>query len=182
MSSDTSAAAAQPKTHSLSAQEPSSFLRAIDRISDMLAIVASVAIGASVLLINYMVLSRLMGVSAGWEFELSIYLLFAATFLGSPYALKSGGHIGLDLLPWYLGGPAGALVCLSGALLGLAVCLFLGWEALGMTAHAFATGERSGSWWGPLQWPMKATFAIGMAFTALQYIAEIARLLRALRS
>lgn len=150
-------------------------------MSDTLAMVAAVAIAASVLLINYMVLVRLMGVSAGWEFELSIYLLFAATFIGSPYALKTGGHIGLDLLPWYLGGRSGALVCLSGALIGLAVCLFLGWEALGMTAKAFATSERSGSWWGPLQWPVKATFAIGMVSTTFQYIAEIARLLQTVR-
>lgn len=153
-----------------------SFVRFVDRASLCLGMLAALLIAACILILNYMLVVRALGYSTFWQVELSVYLLIAATFLGSPYTLKSAGHIGIDVLPTLLGPRAAMGLQLIASLLGLLVCLFLGWKGLDFTWSAFVSGERSGSIWAPPLWPVKLTFVVGMVFTFIQYLVETWRL------
>lgn len=150
-----------------------SFARTVSRISDGCAVVAAVLLALAVMIICYMIVRRTLGYSSFWEVEASIYLTVAATFLASPYTLRTGGHVSVDLLPGLL--PAGARWFLMTALklTGTAVCLYLAWEGWRLTHEALLSDERSISMWRPVRWPMYAMMPIGMGLTALQYLCEI---------
>jgi TRAP-type mannitol/chloroaromatic compound transport system permease small subunit len=45
-----------------------------------------------------------------------------------------------------------------------------------LTVESFAKGERTESTWAPFKWPLFLTMPVGLALTALQYLAEIARM------
>lgn len=149
------------------------FAQASDRVADALALVAAVCIAAAIVVINYMIVKRAFGGSAWWEIEAGVYLLVTATFLGSPYTLKTQGHVGIDLLPLMLKGAAGRILRLTVAFAGLLTCLFLAWKGFGFAYDAWAIGERADSMWAPPLWPVKATMVIGMAGTAIVYVAQI---------
>jgi TRAP-type C4-dicarboxylate transport system permease small subunit len=153
-----------------------SFTNAMNRLSQILAVVASVLLAASVLVLCYMVMRRYLGYSSYWEIEVSIYLAVGATFLASPYTLQTGGHVAVDLWTGLLPARARRLAQVGLALIGFAVCLYLAWIGLGLTIESVASGERTNSMWKPPRWPMFATMPVGMGLTALQYVCEIAAL------
>lgn len=127
----------------------------------------------AVLVLNYMIVRRVLGYSAYWEIELGVYLLVAATFLGSSFTLKHAGHIGIDFLPTVLPGRWSNILRSAAALLGLVVCIFLAWQGADFAFEAYAIGEEAETIWAPLLWPIKSTMALGLFLTALQYIVLI---------
>ena len=151
------------------------FIRLIDRLADILAIVAGAMVFLAVLIVTYMVVVRLNGQSNYWELEASIYLSIGAIFLASPYCLRTGGHVGVDMLPALMAPGLRRVWRLTLKLIGLAVCLYLAWVGAEYTLEAYHSGERGHSLWKPLVWPLNAAVPVGMALTALQYIAEIFR-------
>ena len=151
------------------------FVRAVDRLSLGCAIVAAVLLTAAALLITWLVICRSMGNSAYWELEAAIYMMVAACFLGSPYCLRTNGHVGVDLLTHYLPPHWARRFHRFVVWLGLAVCLFLAWQGWLLTHETFVKLERTGSIWNPVKWPLHATLPIGMLLTALQYCAELVR-------
>ncbi|HYH22487.1 MAG TPA: TRAP transporter small permease [Azospirillum sp.] len=153
-----------------------SFTNAVNRLSQALAVVASVMLSAAVLVLCYMVARRYFGYSSYWEIEVSIYLTVGATFLASPFTLQTGGHVAVDLWTRLLPGRAQRMGQIALALCGMAVCLYLAWIGLELTLDAFATGERTNSMWKPPRWPMFATMPIGLGLTAVQYVCQIAAL------
>ena len=150
-----------------------SFARAVNRLSDICAVIAAILLASSVLVVCYMIVNRTLGYSSYWELEASIYLMVGATFLASPYTLRTGGHVAVDLVPDLLPGALrrGFLFVLK--VIGLLVCVYLAWEGLRLTHEAFVADERSISMWRPVRWPMFAMMPIGMGLTALQYFCDI---------
>lgn len=149
---------------------------AIDRLSTALAVVAALLLTAATVVVCWMVFYRAMGNSAYWELEFAIYMMVMAMFLGSPYCLKTNGHVNVDLLTVYFPVTTGRKARLIIALLGLGTCLYLAWASGGLALHAYATGETSGTLWNPPRWPLYAAMPLGMLLTALQYVAELLRL------
>ena len=148
------------------------FVRSVDRISDACAVFAALLLAAATLIITWMVLYRAMGNSTYWETELAIYLIISAVLIGSPYCLKTRGHIGVDLVSEFLSKKGKARLARVIALVGLAVCLYLAWKGLGLTIESFEKNEHSGSMWNPPRWPLYLTMPVGLGLTALQYVAE----------
>lgn len=150
-------------------------VRWIDRLSDACAVIASLCMLASTLIVVWMVAYRAAGNSTYWEIELATYLIVAAVLLGSPFCLKTRGHIGVDLVSELL--PAHGRVVLGRvlAVLGLVVCVYLAWKGFELTVDAFEKDERSGSAWNPVRWPLFAMMPLGLGLTALQYVAEMLR-------
>ena len=145
----------------------------VNRLSEIVGIAAGVMLVLAVLVLNYMIVRRTFGLSAYWEIELSVYLLVAATFLGSPFTLKHAGHIGIDFLPTVLRGRWSKILRSAAALLGLVVCTFLAWQGADFAFEAYTIGEAAETIWAPLLWPIKATMALGLFLTAMQYIVLI---------
>lgn len=150
-----------------------SLTRAVGRLSDVCAVIAAVLLAASVLVVCYMIVNRTLGYSSYWELEASIYLMVGATFLASPYTLRTGGHVAVELVPGLLpdGLRRGFLFLLK--IVGFIVCVYLAWEGWQLAHEAFVSDERSTSMWRPPHWPMYAMMPIGMGLTALQYLCEI---------
>ena len=151
------------------------FVRAVDRLSVACAVFAAVCLAAAMLIVVWMVLWRATGHSTYWEIEMATYLIVAAVLVGSPYCLMTNGHIGVDLVSHLLKpGPRKVLARVL-AVLGLLVCLYLAWKGLDLTLEAWHKNERSGSSWNPPRWPFFSLMPIGLALTALQYVAEMMR-------
>lgn len=152
------------------------WVRAIDTLAVACALVAAILLTVAVVVVTYMVINRALGASAFWEIEFSVYLMVAAIFLASPYTLKTRGHVNVDLLDVILKPRWRRKVALVVALVGFAVCLYLGWHGWHLFHEAWVTGETSESMWKPVRWPLYLTMPVGLALTALQYLAEFWRL------
>ena len=151
------------------------FVRAVDSLSTALAVVAAACLAAAMLIVCYMVVWRATGHSTYWEIELATYLIVACVLIGSPYCLKTKGHIGVDLLAYVLPPRHHLVLERVLALFGLGVCLYLAWEGFDLTLQALRSGETSGSSWDPPRWPFFALMPLGLGLTALQYVAEMLR-------
>ena len=152
------------------------FVRAVDRLSDALAVVASLLLIIASLVITYSVVYRALGYSTWWEIEFSVYMMVAALFLASPYTLKTRGHVAVDLLAHYLPARSQRALTLTVAVIGMLVCVFLAWIGGWLTWESFLRGERTESTWAPLKWPLYVMMPLGLGLTAVQYVAEIVRM------
>ena len=151
------------------------FVSRVDALSTACAVIAAACLAAAMLIVVWMVIWRATGHSTYWEIELATYLIVASVLVGSPYCLKTKGHIGVDLLSHLLSPGKQRILARTLALLGLMVCLYLAWVGLGLTLEALHKGERSGSSWNVLRWPFFALMPIGLGLTAVQYVAEMLR-------
>lgn len=151
------------------------FVRAVDALSTACAVFAALCLAAAMLIVVYMVIWRATGHSTYWEIELATYLIVASVLVGSPYCLKTRGHIGVDLLSHLLGPRKRLVLERVLAAVGLVVCLYLAWEGLDLTLHALRSNETSGSSWDPPRWPFFALMPLGLGLTAVQYVAEMLR-------
>jgi TRAP-type C4-dicarboxylate transport system permease small subunit len=147
----------------------------VDRVSDACAVAASAMLIAAMFIVVWMVAYRAMGNSTYWEIEAATYLIVGTVLVGSPFCLKTRGHIGVDLVSEWLPPRGRRALAQVLAVLGLAICLYLAWEGLLLTLEAFQKNEHSGSTWNPPRWPFFALMPIGLGLTALQYVAEMLR-------
>lgn len=151
----------------------------IERLSLACAVLAGALLAASILVIAWMVTYRALGYQNSWELETSIDMMVAAVFLGSPYTLRTKGHVGMELLEAVLSDHGRCRLALFGQSIGMLVCLYLAWTGFGMTLEAYHSGERSLGVWQALLWPRYAAMPVGMILTALQYLVEIQKTLDA---
>jgi TRAP-type C4-dicarboxylate transport system permease small subunit len=152
------------------------FVRLMDRVSVVCAVVASVLLAVAVVIITWMVFYRAMGNSTYWEIEFAVFAMVGAIFLASPYTLMTRGHVSVDLLPHYLPPKAARVLAVITALIGLAVCAYLAYAGGALALHSWATGETTESAWAPPKWVLFVSMPVGLGLTALQYLAELARM------
>lgn len=152
------------------------WVRVIDRLGVACAVAAAVLLTGAVLVVTYMVVNRSLGASAYWEIEFAIYLMVAAIFLASPYTLRTKGHVNVDLLDVLLTPRQRRPIALAVALVGFGVCLYLAAHGWQLFHEAWETGETSESMWRPVRWPLYLSMPVGLALTALQYLAEFWRI------
>lgn len=153
-----------------------SFIRFTDRLALICAVVAAAFVAMAVLIVTWMILWRALGNSAFWEIEASVFLSIAAIFLASPYALRTRGHVSVDLLEAILPDRATRPLRMFAMAIVAVVSAYLVWEGGKMALLALHEGERTPSLWAPLKWPIFAAMPLGMGLTCLQAIVEIARL------
>lgn len=151
------------------------FVQMMDRVSDACAVAASAMLVAAMLIVVWMVAYRAMGNSTYWEIEAATYLIVGTVLVGSPFCLKTRGHIGVDLVSEWLPPRGRRVLGRVIAVLGFAICLYLAWEGLQLTLEAWHKNEHSGSTWNPPRWPFFALMPVGLGLTALQYLAEMLR-------
>jgi len=151
------------------------FIRAVDRLGDLLAVVAAVLLAAASVVITWSVIYRALGNSTFWEIEFSVYMMVASLFLASPYTLRTNGHVGVDLLSHYLPQRHRRRLATIVAIVGMLVCLYLAVLGGELAWETFLRGERSESTWAPRKWPLYLTMPVGLGLTALQYLVELMR-------
>jgi len=151
------------------------FVRGVDRLSSACAVLASAMLAVAALVICWNVIYRALGASTYWEIEFSVYMMVGALFLGSPYCLRTDGHVAVDLLAHYAPRRLARRLAFGVAVVGMGVCIFLAVMGGILTVESFARGERTESTWAPYKWPLFLCMPVGLALTALQYLAEIVR-------
>jgi TRAP-type C4-dicarboxylate transport system permease small subunit len=151
---------------------------AIDRLSQVGAVIAVCLLLAAVVVICEMVFVRyVLAASAIWQHEFVTFSLIGATFIGAPYVLLTGGHVNVDLVPLYLGPRGRRLLALLALLISLAFCTILAAYGFDFWHEAFVNDWRSESVWRPPLWIPYGALPLGMGLLALQCLAEILALL-----
>lgn len=147
-------------------------IRGIHALTDLAALCAFASIALSVLVVVHMIVIRLAGASVVWHMELAIHLTIVAVFLGSPYAARTNGHVGVDLLENAVPPGLRRLVRSVLQLVVVAVCAYLAIVGARYTWDAYVGGVTSTSLWAPRLWPVYATMPLGLALTGLQVLAQ----------
>ena len=151
------------------------FISFVRKLSESAGRLAAAMIAASVLIVCHMVLVRyVLGDPTVWQTELVTYLLVGATLIGSPYVLMIGGHVSVDLLPYYLSERGRKRQELACAAAGIFFCGVLLWSGSVLWYDAWADGWLSETVWAVPLWIPYAALPLGFGLMLLQYIADVA--------
>jgi TRAP-type C4-dicarboxylate transport system permease small subunit len=154
----------------------STFVRLMDRLSVACAAVAAVMLALAALVITWSVIYRALGASTYWEIEFSVFMMVGSLFLASPYTLHTRGHVAVDLLSHFLPRRMAGGLGMAIAVIGLLICAYLAIAGGILTFESFVKDEHTESTWAPAKWPLFLSMPVGLALTALQYVAELARM------
>lgn len=150
------------------------FVATVRRLSELTGILAAAMIALAVLIVCHLVFVRyVLGAPTAWQTELVTYLLVGATLVGSPYVLKIGGHVSVDLLPHYLSPRGRRRLRLVGAGAGISFCTVLFLSGLELWYDAW-----SGEWLSETVWAVPlfipyAALPLGFGLMILQYVADL---------
>ncbi len=152
----------------------SSFIQSVAMLSRACGIVASLLIGAAILVVCQMVLFRyVLNASTIWQTEFVVFSLVGATFIGCPYVLLRRGHVNVDLLPHYLGQRGRLILALVASAGGLAFSVALAWTGYEHFHEALVKGWTTDTIWALPLWIPYSAIPLGIGLLALQYIADI---------
>lgn len=168
----------QPYTHSRTSESGvvSGYIRCIDWLSMITAVLAAGLLALGVLAVVHMVFVRyVLTESTTWQTEFTTFAITAAMLLGTPYVLKTGGHVAVTVLPDALHGLPKQIMRLTASLVGLSFCLALAYGSWYYVYEAYTMQWTTGTVWNPVLWPAIMPMAVGISLLCLQYVAEILR-------
>ncbi|RIA47593.1 TRAP transporter small permease subunit [Dichotomicrobium thermohalophilum] len=150
------------------------FVRAVNALSVFFGMIAAALIGAAILIVCHMVFVRyVLNGSTAWQTDTVIFMLIAATLLGSAYVLRQGGHVTIDLA-WEAAGQATRRFLRVMANIGT----FLFATVLAVTGGHYFWQAWEGNWLSetvaeiPL-WIPFLSMPVGFGLLALQALAQI---------
>jgi TRAP-type C4-dicarboxylate transport system permease small subunit len=154
------------------------YIRAVGILSRALAIIATLLIVAAMLVVCQMILMRyVLRLATIWQTDFVIFSATAAMFLGAPYVLLKGGHVGVDVVEMLLADRVRRHLKLVGSLLGLVFCVVMLVATWVQFHEAWAGNWRHSSVWAPPLWVPLIALPVGFAVLCLQYVAQILTLL-----
>ena len=150
------------------------YVRAVDRISHLIGLVAMYLIFAMIgVLLTDTLTRNVFDVYVHWALEMGQFLLAAYYILGGAYSLQAGQHVRMDLIYSHLPvkGRAWVDVFTSGFMLFYLIVLLIG--SVSSAMYAIETGERKFSMWSPSMIPIKIIMVAGITLMLLQAIAML---------
>ncbi|OBT13152.1 C4-dicarboxylate ABC transporter [Vibrio sp. UCD-FRSSP16_10] len=141
-----------------------------NRISNTLGHISSVLFLLLVANVVYDVLMRYVFNDVSIAFQEMEWHLFSAVFLlGVPYAIKTGGHVRVDIFYERFSPRVQALIDIFGTLVWLLpFSLLVAWYGIDFAYQAYDMGETSGDPGGlPYRWIIKAVIPISFLFIAI---------------
>ncbi|ASC57473.1 TRAP transporter small permease subunit [Vibrio vulnificus] len=147
--------------------------RLFNRFGDLLGWLSSVLFILLLANVVYDVVMRYVFNDVSIAFQEMEWHLFSAVFLlGIPFALKSGGHVRVDLFYERLSHRAQAIIDLLGTIFFLfPFCLLVAWFGIDFAKESYALGETSGDPGGlPYRWVIKAIIPLSFLFMAISGI------------
>lgn len=144
--------------------------RIFNRFGDLLGWLSSVLFILLLANVVYDVVMRYVFNDVSIAFQEMEWHLFSAVFLlGIPFALKSGGHVRVDLFYERLSHRAQAIIDLLGTIFFLfPFCLLVAWFGIDFAKESYALGETSGDPGGlPYRWVIKAIIPLSFLFMAI---------------
>ncbi|MAU94620.1 MAG: hypothetical protein CMP81_01840 [Fulvimarina sp.] len=153
------------------------YISVISAISRGLGVLAAALLLSAVLSVSHMVFVRYaLGWSTVWQTEYTAYAIVAATFLGAPWVLIVRGHVNVDILQLAASGPVRLVMQVLAALFSLLFVVLLAYAGWIHFEEAWSGGWTSETVWAVPLWMPLLPMPVGTVMLALQYVAEIMRL------
>ena len=150
--------------------------RAVEALTRLCGWLAVLCLIAACVVVCQMVFSRyVLEASTIWQTEFVLYSVVAATLLGSPFVLKTGGHVGVELLSQVLSPGVRRWQRFLSSLIGLMFVGVLAWSGARYFLEAWEGGWVTESVWAPPLWIVLLPMPVGFGVLGLQYIVEMAR-------
>lgn len=154
------------------------YVRAVGGLSRALAVFATLLIIAAMLVVCQMILMRyVFRMATIWQTDFVVFSATAAMFLGAPYVLLKGGHVGVDVVEMMVGDTTRRRLKIVGSLLGLVFCVIMLIASWIQFHDAWAGNWKHSSIWGPPLWIPLLALPVGFGVLCLQYVAQILVLL-----
>ncbi|MDF2995673.1 MAG: transporter small permease subunit [Xanthobacteraceae bacterium] len=152
------------------------FLRTVDLISKIAAVIAGLMLVAAMLVVCEMIFLRyVFRAPTIWQTDFVVFSATAAMFLGAPYVLKTRGHVGVDVIEIALPeGPRRVLGIIGGAL-GLLFALMMTFACAIFFHEAYVNEWRTSTVAAITLWIPLLPLPVSFALLSLQYVAELIR-------
>lgn len=153
------------------------FIRSVGGLSRALALVATALLIAAMLVVCQMIFIRYVFRAATiWQTDFVVFSATGAMFLGAPYVLLTGGHVGVDVVEMMLGETSRRRLRFLGGVLGLIFCAIMLWASWIQFHEAWAGNWKHASVWAPPLWIPLMALPVGFGMLCLQYVAQLAAL------
>lgn len=150
------------------------FIRGVGNLSRLFAVVATLLLVAAMLVVCQMILMRyVFRLPTIWQTDFVVFSATAAMFLGAPYVLMTGGHVGVDVIELMLKERTRARLRIVSSILGLIFCAIMLVATWIQFHDAWAGDWKHSSMWAPPLWIPLATLPLGFGLLCLQYVAQI---------
>jgi len=155
---------------------------AIEGSSSITGGIAALCIVAAALVVTEGIITRkVLGVSAIWQIEASVFLLILATFVGAAFVQKHERHLNVDLVLIHLSPKTRELTLIVVSIIACILCGIIAWFAWPMWWEAVIRNDHSYSLWGPPLWIPYFFIPFGMSLLFFQYIVHIIKKITSLR-
>ncbi|GGC91669.1 TRAP transporter small permease subunit [Chelatococcus reniformis] len=152
------------------------FLRAVDLISKVAAVVAGLMLIAAMLVICEMIFLRyVFRAPTIWQTDFVVFSATAAMFLGAPYVLKTSGHVGVDVIETALPEGPRRVVGIVGGVLGLLFALMMTIASATFFHEAYVNDWHTSTVAAITLWIPLLPLPVSFALLSLQYVAELIR-------
>jgi len=154
------------------------YIQTVGHLSRALALFATLLIIAAMLVVCQMILMRYaFRLPTVWQTDFVVFAATAAMFLGAPYVLMKGGHVGVDVVEMLVSSRTRSRMRLVASVLGLAFCLIMLAATWIQFFDAWEGDWRHSSVWAPPLWIPLSVLPASFAMLCLQYVAQILALL-----
>ncbi len=159
-------------------------MKAIERVTGSVGILASLAIVPLVIATCYEVFARyLFGAPTVWAYEVGYILTGSHFLLGMAYTLQTGDHIRIDIFSTKFHSRTRSAIDLIGYAVTFPLMLWLTYALFQHLATGYLRNEHSGQSAMNLPvWPFRVVFLLAFTLFALQILAEIIKTVRSFRS
>ena len=159
-------------------------IRAIERITGSMGILASFAIVPLVLATCYEVFARyVIQAPTVWAYEIGYILTGSHFLLGMAYTLQTGTHIHIDIFSGKFSARTQAVIDLVGYTVTLPLMLWLTYALFQHLATGYLRNEHSGQSAMNLPvWPFRIVFLTAFTLLALQILVEVIKTARKLNA
>lgn len=153
------------------------YIWAIGQLSRAFAVIATLLIVASMLVVCQMIFLRyVFALPTIWQTDFVVFSATVAMFLGAPYVLLKNGHVGVDVVEMMVGDRARLWLQMIGSLCGLVFCIAMLAASWIQFHDAWAGDWRHSSMWAPPLWIPLSALPLSFALLCLQYSARIIEL------
>ena len=144
--------------------------------------IAALSIVAAALVVTEGIITRkVLGFSAIWQIEASVFLLIFATFVGAPFVQKNEHHLNVDLVLIYLSPKTREIVLIVVSIITCLLAGLLAWFGWPMWWEAVIRNDHSYSLWSPPLWIPYFFIPFGMSLLLFQYSVQIIKKIVSLR-
>ncbi|KXF76608.1 hypothetical protein ATN84_11160 [Paramesorhizobium deserti] len=153
------------------------YILVVNNLSRALAVLATLLLITAMLVVCQMIAVRyILRMATIWQTDFVVFTATAAIFLGAPYVLLKGGHVGVDVVELMVGEKTRRGLRIVASFLGLLFCVAMLVASWIHFHDAWAGNWKHSSVWAPPLWIPLAALPLGFGMLCLQYIAEILKL------